>query len=47
MDYFVDFMEYAKTDFVYVQASYIMEKNRSYTLVRDLIEDGKTGSGML
>ena len=41
MDYFVDFMEYAKTDFVYVQTGYIEEKDRPYTLVRDLIEGGK------
>ena len=41
MDYFVEFMDYAKTDYVYVQAGYTGEENRSYTLVRDLIEGGK------
>ena len=41
MDYFVEFMDYAKTDYVYVQAGYTGEENRSYTLVRDLIEWGK------
>ncbi len=41
MDYFVDFMDYAKTDYVYVQAGYAGEKDRSYTLIRDLIEWGK------
>jgi len=41
MDYFVEFMDYAKSDYVYVQAGYTGEENRSYTLVRDLIEWGK------
>lgn len=41
MDYFVEFMDYAKTDYVYVQAGYAGEKDRSYTLVRDLIQWGK------
>ncbi|GLC82481.1 glycosyltransferase family protein [Lacrimispora brassicae] len=41
MDYFVEFMDYAKTDYVYVQAGYTGEENRSYTLVRDLIRWGK------
>lgn len=41
MDYFVEFMDYAKTDYVYVQAGYTGEENRSYTLVRDLIQWGK------
>lgn len=41
MDYFVEFMNYAKTDYVYVQAGYSGEKNRSYTLIKDLIEWGK------
>lgn len=41
MDYFVDFMDYAKTDYVYVQAGHVGEENRSYTLIKDLIEWGK------
>ena len=41
MDYFVEFMDYAKTDYVYVQAGYTGEENRSYTLVWDLIQCGK------
>lgn len=41
MDYFVEFMDYAKTDFVYVQAGYTGGELRSYTLVKDLIEWGK------
>ncbi|MEY8354078.1 sodium:solute symporter [Lachnospiraceae bacterium 54-53] len=41
MDYFVEFMDYAKTDYVYVQAGYTGKENRSYTLVKDLIEWGK------
>ena len=41
MDYFVQFMDYAKTDYVYLQAGYAGEENRSYTLVKDLIEWGK------
>ncbi|MDR2025406.1 MAG: glycosyltransferase family 39 protein [Hungatella sp.] len=41
MDYFVEFMDYAESDYVYVQAGYTGEENRSYTLVRDLIEEGK------
>lgn len=41
MDYFVQFMDYAKTDYVYLQAGYAGEESRSYTLVRDLIEWGK------
>lgn len=41
MDYFVQFMEYAKTDYVYVQAGYVGEEDRAYTLVRDMIEWGK------
>lgn len=41
MDYFIEFMDYAKTDYVYVQAGYTGEENRSYTLVRDLIAGGK------
>ncbi|MBW4846819.1 MAG: glycosyltransferase family 39 protein [Lachnospiraceae bacterium] len=41
MDYFVEFMDYAKAEYVYVQAGYTGEENRSYTLVRDMIEWGK------
>lgn len=41
MDYFVQFMDYAKTDYIYLQAGYAGEDNRSYTLVKDLIEGGK------
>lgn len=41
MDYFVEFMDYARTEYVYVQAGYTGEENRSYTLVRDMIEWGK------
>ena len=41
MDYFVQFMDYAKTNYVYLQAGYAGEENRSYTLVKDLIEWGK------
>ncbi|MFT4104663.1 MAG: sodium:solute symporter [Lacrimispora sp.] len=41
MDYFVEFMDYAKTDYVYVQAGYMGGDLRSYTLVKDLIEWGK------
>ncbi len=41
MDYFVEFMDYAKTDYVYVQAGYTGGRLRSYTLVKDLIEWGK------
>ncbi|MFV0240820.1 MAG: hypothetical protein ACK5H4_12385 [Lacrimispora sphenoides] len=37
MDYFVEFMDYAKTDYVYVKAGYTVEENRYYKLVRDLI----------
>lgn len=41
MDYFVEFMEYAKTDYVYAQAGYMAGEDRCYTLVSDLIEYGK------
>ena len=41
MDDFVQFMDYAKTDYVYLQAGYAGEESRSYTLVRELIQWGK------
>ena len=41
MDYFVEFMNYAKTDYIYLQAGYAGEKDRAYTLISDLIEWGK------
>lgn len=41
MDYFVDFMEYAKTDYVYAQEGYMGTDERCYSLVRNLIEYGK------
>jgi hypothetical protein len=41
MDYFVEFMDYAQTDYVYLQAGYAGGEDRSYTLVKDLIEWGK------
>lgn len=41
MDYFVRFMDYAGTDYVYFQAGWAGEEDRVYTLVKDLIEWGK------
>lgn len=41
MDNFVEFMDYAKTDYVYVEAGYMEEEKRCYSLVRTLIEYGK------
>ncbi len=41
MDSFVEFMDYARTDYVYVQAGYMKEEQRRYSLVRSLIEYGK------
>ena len=41
MDYFVEFMDYAQTDYIYAKAGYMGEEERCYTLVRDLIEYGK------
>lgn len=41
MDNFVEFMEWAKTDYVYTEAGYMQEEDRSYSLVRTLIEYGK------
>lgn len=41
MDSFVEFMDYAGTDYLYVQAGYTGDGERSYTLVKDLIEWGK------
>ena len=41
MDNFVEFMDYAKTDYVYTEAGYMEEEQRCYSLVRTLIEYGK------
>ena len=41
MDSFVEFMDYARTDYVYVQAGYMKEGQRRYSLVRSLVEYGK------
>ena len=41
MDNFVEFMDYAKTDYVYAEAGYMEEEQRCYSLVRTLIEYGK------
>lgn len=41
MDNFVEFMDYAKTDYVYAEAGYMEEEQRCYRLVRTLIEYGK------
>lgn len=41
MDSFVEFLDYAGTDYLYVQAGYTGEGERSYALVKDLIEWGK------
>ncbi len=41
MDNFVEFMDYADTDYVYVQSGYMQEDQRCYSLVRTLIEYGK------
>lgn len=40
MDHFVEFMRYAQTDYVYVQAGYMEEEMRCFSLTRDLIEYG-------
>lgn len=40
MDDFVEFMEYAKTDYVYVQAGYLSREERAWSLTCDLIEYG-------
>ncbi len=40
MDNFVEFMKYAKTDYVYAQAGYIAEEERAWSLTCDLIEYG-------
>ncbi len=40
MDNFVEFMRYGKTDYVYAQAGYIGEDERSWSLTCDLIEYG-------
>ena len=41
MDNFVEFMDYAKTDYLYTEAGYMGEEERCYSLVRTLIEYGK------
>ena len=41
MDNFVEFMDYAKTDYVYTEAGYMEEDTRCYSLDRTLIEYGK------
>ena len=41
MDNFVEFMDYADTDYVYVQSGYMQEDQRCYSLVRTLVEYGK------
>lgn len=40
MDNFVEFMRYADTDYVYIQAGYMEEGMRCFSLTRDLIEYG-------
>ncbi len=40
MDNFVEFMDYAKTDYVYAQAGYMGEDERAWSLTCDLIEYG-------
>lgn len=40
MDNFAEFMRYAETDYVYIQAGYMEEETRCLSLTRDLIEYG-------
>lgn len=40
MNNFVEFLDYAKTDYVYIEAGYIQEGSRADTLTRDLVEYG-------
>lgn len=39
MDRFIEFMDYAKTDYVYIQAGYLEPGTRAYELMRYLIEN--------
>lgn len=41
MDRFLEFLDYARTNYIYAQAGYMQEGYRSYELVKDLIESGK------
>lgn len=40
MDNFVEFLKYAKTDYIYIQAGYMQEEHRVWTLTCDSIEHG-------
>lgn len=40
MDNFVEFLDYAKTDYIYIEAGYIAEGERADTLTCDLVEYG-------
>ena len=40
MDNFVEFLDYAKTDYIYIEAGYMAEGERTDTLTRDLVEYG-------
>ncbi len=40
MENFVEFLEYAKTDFIYVEAGYVSPEDRGWSLTRDLIQSG-------
>ena len=40
MDNFVEFLDYAKTDYIYIEAGYVAEGERTDTLTCDLVEYG-------
>lgn len=40
MDNFVEFLDYAKTDYIYIEAGYMAEGERTDTLTCDLVEYG-------
>ena len=43
LDNFKEFLEYAKIQYLYVQANFLEENTRCYDVVRFLVEDGSLG----